>query len=88
MKSIEGISDLQEQRRKFDPVTAAKIDEFIATLTKYMNGEVLPFTFEVTDPSGNSFIQNPNAPAADPCLISTKFIRSTEDYVTMGYNVD
>ena len=26
MKTIEGISDLQEQRRKFDPITAAKID--------------------------------------------------------------
>ena len=28
-KTIEGLSDLQEDRRKFDPVTAAKIDEFI-----------------------------------------------------------
>jgi zinc finger protein len=88
LKSIEGISDLQEQRRKFDPVTAAKIDEFIAKLNSYMNGEVFPFTFEVVDPSGNSFIQNPNAPNADENLHTHKFIRTTEDYVIMGYNVD
>ena len=56
MSSIEGISELQEERRKFDPITAAKIDEFIAKMTQYMNGEVFPFTFEVYDPSGNSFI--------------------------------
>jgi len=28
-KTIEGLSDLQEDRRKFDPATAAKIDDFI-----------------------------------------------------------
>jgi zinc finger protein len=29
VKTIEGLSDLQEDRRKYDPATAAKIDEFI-----------------------------------------------------------
>jgi len=55
-------------------------------LREYKNGDVLPFTFEVTDPSGNSFIQNPNAPAIDPTLKVEHFDRSVEDYVTMGYN--
>jgi len=27
-----GISELQEERRRFDPVTAGKLDEFIAKL--------------------------------------------------------
>ena len=80
MKSIEGISDLQSERRKFDPITAQKIDDFIAKLGQYMKGEVLPFTFEVHDPSGNSFIQNPNAPIADPCLTVNKFQRTVEQY--------
>ena len=55
-RSIEGISALQEERRRFDPAIAAKLDEFIAKLTQYQEGKVLPFTFEVIDPSGNSFI--------------------------------
>lgn len=31
-RSIMGISELQEERRRFDPVTAGKLDEFIAKL--------------------------------------------------------
>lgn len=49
---------------------------------------MLPFTFEIIDPSGNSFVQNPNAPNVDPQLNVTYFDRSLEDYATMGYNVD
>ena len=28
-KTIEGLNDLQEERRRYDPATAGKIDEFI-----------------------------------------------------------
>ena len=70
-RSIMGLSELQEERRRFDPVTAGKLDEFITKLQKYSEGSVLPFTFEVYDPSGNSFIQNPNAPAVDENLTYT-----------------
>ena len=59
---------MQPERRKYDPITAAKIDEFIAKLVSHKEGKTLPFTFEVTDPSGNSFIQNPNYPTIDPTL--------------------
>ena len=78
--SIAGISALQEERRRFDPTTAAKLDEFIAKLGEYQEGKVLPFTFELTDPSGNSFIQNPYAPKPDECLTVSRFARSMEDY--------
>lgn len=60
-RSIDGISELQEERRRYDPAIAAKLDEFIAKLTEYKDGKH-HFTFEVYDPSGNSFIQNPKAP--------------------------
>lgn len=40
------------------------------------------------DPSGNSFIQNPNAPNKDVYMKTEFFPRTTEDYVTMGYNED
>jgi len=51
-------------------------------------GRNFPFNFEVNDPSGNSFIQNPDAPNPDIACTHDKFLRSVEDYTTMGYNVD
>ncbi len=62
MSAIEGVSELQDERRKYNPEVAAQIDAFIAKLTELREGRNLPFTFEVEDPSGNSFVQNPNAP--------------------------
>ena len=65
LSTIEGIGELQPERRKYDPATAAKIDEFLEMMTEMREGKRLPFTFEVEDPSGNSFVQNPNAPEKD-----------------------
>ena len=78
---------LQTERRAYDPITAAKLDEFIAKLTEYKDGKH-KFTFIVTDPSGNSFVQNPKAPAADEHCTVSHFLRSKENYLEMGYNVD
>ena len=47
-----------------------------------------PFTFEIVDPSGNSFIQNPDAPNPDQFVKATNFMRTVDDYRTMGYNMD
>ena len=87
-RSIMGISELQEDRRRYNPEIAAKLDEFIAKLQDYADAKVLPFTFLLIDPSGNSFIQNPNAPQVDPNLKEEKFMRSSLDYQTMGYPVN
>ena len=51
-------------------------------------GRNFPFNFEVIDPSGNSFVQNPNAPNPDIACVHETFMRSIDDYQTMGYNVD
>lgn len=51
-------------------------------------GQNLPFNFELIDPSGNSFVQNPNAPNPDVGCIHEEFLRTVEHYQTMGYNVD
>ena len=63
--TIEGLQGLQEERRKYDPITADKIDEYCKKLERFANMEEMPFTFIVEDPSGNSFVQNPSAPTAD-----------------------
>jgi zinc finger protein len=40
------------------------------------------------DPSGNSFIQNPNAPNKDVYMKTTYYARAPQDYINMGYNED
>ena len=57
-------------------------------MTAMREGRDFPFTFEVIDPSGNSFIQNPNAPKPDIGCIYETYLRTIEDYTVMGYNVD
>ena len=48
----------------------------------------MPWTFEIEDPSGNSFVQNPNAPEKDEYCTFSKFFRTVEMYQEMGYNAD
>ena len=57
-------------------------------MTALREGKNFPFTFEVIDPSGNSFVQNPNAPNVDVACVNSTFLRTIEDYTVMGYNVD
>ena len=56
LSTYEGISELQEESRRFNPSEAAKIDSFLEKVAAYREGKVFPFTFMVTDPSGNSFV--------------------------------
>jgi zinc finger protein len=35
--TIEGLQGMQEERRKYDPITAQKIDEYCQKLEKYAN---------------------------------------------------
>lgn len=91
LTTIEGIlenaaSDLEEQqpvRRIMQPEIAEKIDEVIATLTKYRSGE-MPFTLILDDTSGNSFIENPFAPDEDPALTMEHFVRTKQQDEKLG----
>jgi hypothetical protein len=42
----------------------------------------------LTDPSGNSYISTEIIGANDPNLKQISYMRKTEDFVAMGYNVD
>jgi C4-type Zn-finger protein len=42
----------------------------------------------VEDPSGNSFVQNPNAPNKDVYMVREEFVRSYDDYSTMGFSTE
>ena len=56
MSTIDGLQEVQEERRKVDPATAQKIDEYCDTLREYAEGKRYPFKFIVEDPSGNSYV--------------------------------
>jgi zinc finger protein len=73
----------QPTRRAQNPDYANQIDEFLDKLELYIDcdEEVLPFTFRLCDPSGNSFIQNPNAPQPDPSLVNDKFPRTKQQLI-------
>ena len=88
VSTIEGLQDLQEQRRKVDPNTAEKIDEYCKKLQDFADGKIRPFTFIIDDPSGNSCVENPSAPTADQYCKETKYVRTKEQYEIMGYPVD
>lgn len=61
-----------------------KVAEVIQSLLSYADGEELPFRICVDDPSGNSFIQNPFAPATDPHMKQAFYFRSPEQDIALG----
>ena len=48
---------------------------------------ILYFRIIVDDPSGNSFIENPFAPAVDPTRIERHYVRSTEQVYSTQYTL-
>ena len=59
-----------------DPGQLQGLTDFIMKLSKCISGEDLPFTFVLDDPAGNSHIENPTAPAADPNLKTVHYVRT------------
>ena len=53
-----------------------------------MEGKRYPFTFILDDPSGNSFIQNPNAPNKDTYMKTEQYMRNYDDYLAMGFSTE
>ena len=57
-------------------------------MEEFADGRHYPFHLIIEDPSGNSFVQNPNAPNKDNLLKTEYFPRTVDFYETMGYNPD
>lgn len=87
VRAAEEIGSLQEERKKVDPSKAEALDCFLAKLKSYAAGGI-PFTFIITDPAGNSFIENPHAPAPDPLLSIQFYDRSPDEQAALGFLVD
>ena len=83
--TAEGLKLNQEERRIQDPDTAMKIDDFIEKLERICEGKDMPWHFKIDDPSGNSYVQNPHAPANDVYVSTKHYERTKQDLVDMGF---
>ncbi|XP_077226694.1 uncharacterized protein LOC143860068 [Tasmannia lanceolata] len=87
LRAADELQALQEERKKVDPVTAEALDQFLTKLKSFATGDV-SFTFILDDPAGNSFIENPYAPAMDPSLTLKFYDRTPEQQASLGFLVD
>ena len=71
----KNVSEFKEQLEK--------LQKFVDRIESLKN-LAEPFHFEIDDPSGNSFIENPNAPYRDPQLTVKKYRRSAEQDTALG----
>jgi len=85
---IENLSDSQEDRRKATPEIADQVELFMTKLSGYSQGSSLPFTLVIDDPSGNSFLENPDAPKTDPQMKITEYIRTKEQQEGLGLSLE
>ncbi|CAH1987674.1 unnamed protein product [Acanthoscelides obtectus] len=82
-RSILGLQQDQPIRRIQHSEAAEKIDEFIKKLEQLKTVEK-PFTLMIEDISGNSFIENPNAPKVDENCKVHYFVRSKDQDHELG----
>nr|SVE74204.1 EOG090X06TU [Daphnia barbata] len=82
-RCIAGLEQDQPVRKALDPDSAEKIEAFVQVLVDMKKCEK-PFTLIVDDPSGNSFVENLNAPLVDPALMITHFERNKEQNHLVG----
>lgn len=69
--------------QEVQPEVAAQIEAFIERVRALQAGAT-PFSIVITDLSGNSFVDNPLAPAADPDITVETFYRTREQSEAIG----
>uniref|UniRef100_A0A7S3N2D2 Zinc finger ZPR1-type domain-containing protein n=1 Tax=Euplotes harpa TaxID=151035 RepID=A0A7S3N2D2_9SPIT len=62
-----------------------KLDEYIEKLERMCDGKDMPYHFLIDDPSGNSYVQNPHAPARDVYVTTKNYVRTRQDLADMGF---
>lgn len=81
---MEDLGQLQPVRRVQTPEVAAQIDTYLAKLEEYAEGKH-EFTLVLDDPTGNSHVENPLAPASDPQMTIEQYERTTEQNEKLGF---
>ncbi|KAJ1922002.1 nucleolar zinc-finger protein [Mycoemilia scoparia] len=80
---IHDLSMDQPERKEKAPNVYEAIEKILATIKGYME-KFDPFTLKLSDPSGNSYIENLHAPMADPKLHAKQFRRNAEQNQALG----
>lgn len=82
-RTVRGLSQDQDKRRTEHPEAAASIDAYIERLNN-LKALKTPFSLVLEDISGNSFVENPEAPCQDHNCKTTHFARSKEQDQLLG----
>ena len=88
MQAVKALQLHQPERLAEYPEVGAKVALVIMNLMRHAQGDVLPFTIVVDDCAGNSFIENPFAPDADPDMVVTKYTRTPEQNEGLGLSAE
>ncbi|TPX63408.1 hypothetical protein CcCBS67573_g08691 [Chytriomyces confervae] len=84
-KSIEGLSAMQPARLIQDEALHKGVQTVIDTLQIYLESPGdHPFTIEINDPAGNSYIENMCAPQKDPQISIKEFERTAVQNEELG----
>ena len=83
-RTLENLGASNVLRRTIDAEGAAAVDAFIVRLRTLREGHAFPFTVILDDPSGNSFLENPNAPRHDPHLRVRYYTRTDQQNRALG----
>jgi len=82
-RTIDGLMQDQPVRKHMAPDDAQMIEEYVAKIEDLLEAKSA-FHVILTDPSGNSFVQNRYAPEIDPDREVTHFVRTKEQDHSLG----
>lgn len=82
-RAITGLQQDQGKRRIDHPEDATQIDNYVEKLRELLSVDT-PFTFVLTDISGNCYIENFRAPHPDPNMSTGHFNRTKDDDHMLG----
>jgi len=86
-RTIQGLEQDQPVRKIMEPEAAQQIEDFVNRIHEVLLLKS-PFTITLDDPAGNSFIENPNAPANDVARSEEHYARSKEQDHALGIYSD
>ena len=89
-QTIDGLLAEQESRKQFQPEIAEKVAAFLTKCAAYQAGD-FPFTVELDDPAGNSYIEpiyDYYHPTIDPQLFHFEKDRTEIDRQLLGLAMD
>lgn len=83
-RAAKNLSMYQDERMDQMPEVGIRVAEVICSLTRMAAGDLMPFTILIDDTAGNSFIENPYAPAKDENMTTSTYVRTETQDLALG----